>query len=286
VKKPDGEEIWEFWTDRALYDENGRFVEYQSVGRDITERKKAEEEIWKLNQELELRVLNRTAQLETSNEELEAFSYSVSHDLRAPLRAIHGFSEILLEDFADTLDNEGKGYLDRILVNSRKMENLIDDLLALSLLGRRDLNPKTIDITALVKVVIGELSENVSNRKIDFIVAECPSIEADESLVEMMLTNLISNAIKFTRDRKKTIVEFGCLKDQKKSTYYLKDNGIGFNMANAKNLFTPFQRLHPDRNFEGTGIGLAIVQRIIQRHGGQVWAEAKVDKGATFFFTI
>jgi two-component system sensor kinase len=224
--------------------------------------------------------------LESVNRELEGFSYSVSHDLRAPLRAISGFAEAVMEDYAPKLDDEGKRYLGLIQDNAHKMGQLIDDLLAFSRLGRQELTVAEIDIEALSSEVFEELQAQFPKRDIEFTVQSVPHAYADRTLMRQVLTNLLSNAVKFTRPREKACIEFGYLPKPDGGAYYIKDNGVGFDMQYVGKLFGVFQRLHSDKEFEGTGVGLALVHRIVTRHGGRTWAEGKVDEGATFYFTL
>lgn len=222
--------------------------------------------------------------LESVNKELEAFSYSVSHDLRAPLRAVSGFADAVQEDYASMLDEEGKRYLNLIGENAHKMTQLIDDLLAFSRLGRREMIETKVDLQSLAREIFDDLYAQTSERNIKFKITNVPIAYGDRSMIRQVLANLISNAIKFTRPKKKALIEFGY--SEKTNAYYVKDNGVGFNMAYADKLFGVFQRLHSETEFEGTGVGLALVHRIITRHGGKIWAESKVNKGATFFFTL
>jgi light-regulated signal transduction histidine kinase (bacteriophytochrome) len=244
-------------------------------GQDITERKAAEDEL-----------KQRTIDLEASNKELEAFSYSVSHDLRAPLRSITGFSNVLLEDYVDELDNEGKSYLKKISDSGELMGHLMDDLLKLSRVTRGDLTMEKFDVSTMAQKIINDLAKDEPKRNVKVTIAPNMSAIGDKNLLGLVLQNLLGNAWKYTSKTAEPRIEIGIVEQTGKQAYFVRDNGVGFDMTYANKLFQPFQRLHKATEFAGTGIGLATVQRIIRRHGGEVWAEAKVGEGATFYFTL
>jgi len=250
-------------------------------------RKRAEAEVRRLNEQLELRVRQRTAELEATNQELEAFTYSVSHDLRAPLRQVDGFVRLLVEQFHDRLDAGAAHYLQRIQQGAQQMGRLVDDLLNLARLGRQDLHPRLTALNEVVEHVLGDLSLDLAEREIDWrIDRHLPSVECDPGLVRVVLTNLLSNAVKYTRPRKRAVIEVGHALEQGEAVLFVRDNGVGFDMRYADKLFGVFQRLHRADEFEGTGVGLATVQRIVHKHRGRIWAEAELDRGATFYFTL
>jgi signal transduction histidine kinase len=245
-----------------------------------------DEDLRKAQIELERRVEDRTAQLATSNKELEAFSYSVSHDLRAPLRSIDGFSLALMEDCADKLDQQGQHHLQRIRAATQRMGLLIDDLLNLSRVTRAEIRKEKIDLSNIARKVVAGLCESQPGRHIDFQIEDHLEAHADPGLSQVVLENLLNNACKFTSKRTSARIEFGRTKENGSSAYFVRDNGAGFDPAYGSRMFGAFQRLHGTNEFPGTGIGLATVQRIISRHGGKIWAEGAVEKGATFYFTL
>jgi len=265
--------------------QEGKPYQYIAIRSDITGRKKAENEIKKLNEELEQKVIDRTAQLESVNKELEAFSYSVSHDLRSPLRIIDGYADMLGMDYKSKLDNEGNQHISVIKENAQRMGQLIDDLLNLSHTGRKELVVHTTNMNQLVQPVADEqllLSGNRAEIKIEKLEpAEC-----DSSLLRQVWSNLIGNAIKYSATKEQPVVRISSLKKRTEIIYSIADNGVGFDMRYAGKLFGVFQRLHKITEFEGTGVGLALVKRIISKHGGKVWVEAEPGKGATFFFSL
>jgi light-regulated signal transduction histidine kinase (bacteriophytochrome) len=270
-------------TQVAIAIENARL--YTALQKELAERKRAEAEVRELNIGLESRVHQRTAELEAVNNELSSFTYTVSHDLRAPLRGIHGLAHIIIEEFEKELPAEAITHIERIQTNARQMGRLIDELLAFTHLGRQPLRKTDLDMTALTHAAIGELMKN-ETRKIDFYIQHLPDAYGDIILIHQALTNMLSNAIKFTRKKENAQVEIGCLQQNGELVYFIRDNGAGFDMTYAGKLFGVFERLHRQDEFDGIGVGLAIVQRIFEKHGGRVWAEGKVNEGATFFFTL
>jgi PAS domain S-box-containing protein len=284
--RKDGSTIWTEIVTNYYINAETRHVEIRGVTRDISERRAVQEQIQRMNVELERRVQERTTQLQAANQELEAFAYSVSHDLRAPLRAIDGFSRALQEDYIEALDAQGQHYFRRIREAVSHMGNLIDDLLNLSRISRSELNPAPLDLSALAQSVAGALLARQQQREIELEVAPGMQAIADENLMKIVLENLISNAIKFSAGATPPRIQVGADRQDGKTVFYVKDNGVGFDMAYADKLFVPFQRLHSAAEFPGTGIGLVTVKRIITRHGGRVWTEAAPDTGAAFYFTL
>lgn len=255
------------------------------VAADLTDQKKAQDQIRKFNEELEKRVAVRTEQLERANADLEAFNYGVAHDLRSPLRHIHGFADILLNDSESHLSAEGVRHLSLIIRETSRMDALTQALLGLSRVGRKSLNLQQTDLNALLREVMDCISPDVRDQTIDWRVTPLPVMTCDPELMKIVFTNLLGNALKFTRSRTPAVIEVGAHVDRE-IVFQVRDNGVGFDMRYAEKLFGIFQRFHPADQFEGTGVGLATVRRIVQKHGGRIWAEAEPEKGATFYFTL
>lgn len=286
VIRPDGAVRWVHGTGQLVRDADGRPCWMIGVCMDVTDRKESEKQVRTLNAQLEHRVAERTAELAAALTELEAFSYSVSHDLRAPLRSIDGFSLALLEDCAGQINEQGQDYLRRIRCASQRMAQLIDVLLHLSRVTRSEMRRTAVDLSSLVRDTVAELQRNNPDRRVDVLVQDGIIVHGDEQLLRLAVENLLDNAWKFTRRRAAARVEFGAEEQVGRPVYFVRDNGAGFDMAYADKLFVAFERLHGAGEFEGVGVGLATVHRIIGRHGGQIWAQAAVDQGATFYFTL
>lgn len=286
--KPEVFETWvesmKMWFLISVYSPQKEY--FVAVFDVITARKQAEEVLQELNEKLEARVILRTEQLEIANKELEAFSYSVSHDLRAPLRAVHSYTNILMEEYEDKLDEEGKRLCRIISSGAIQMGGLIDDLLSFSRIGRSTLNPAVLEMTSIVKSGLDEASDECRKNKTTFTLGNLHKVKGDPGLIKLVWNNLISNAIKYSSKANNPEIKIGSVQENGSITYYIRDNGVGFDMQYEHKLFGVFQRLHSEREFEGNGVGLAIVQRIIHKHNGKVWAEGEIGKGATFYFSL
>ena len=285
-RKKDGTLFEEEASISPVRDSAGKIISYVAVKRDVTEGMRAQEEIRQLNEELEQRVADRTAQLQAANKELEAFSYSVSHDLRAPLRHINGFSQALLEDYADQLDTDGKSYLQQVRNASQEMAQLIDDVLQLARVTRSEMHREEVSLSDLARAVVADLQKTNNRRTVTVNIEDGLYTRGDKHLLRIVLMNLLGNAWKFTSKEESAKITFGCERSNGEVAYFVRDNGAGFDMSYVNKLFGAFQRLHTAGEFEGTGIGLATVQRIVTRHGGRVWAEGKLNEGATFYFAL
>jgi light-regulated signal transduction histidine kinase (bacteriophytochrome) len=271
----------------TLNDEQIRYAQQVAAQLSVALRQATlYEQVQEYAEDLERKVEDRTLKLQEKADEMEAFTYSVSHDLRAPLRAINGFADLLMEAYTDELSEHARHYLNRIHSNSLRMGQLIDDLLMLSRVGRKELVKQPVNIAALVRKVVAELEADGQLEKAEIVIADLPACEADSTLLKQVYFNLITNAIKYSREQDTPTVTIGYSTHNNQTTYFVQDNGIGFDMQYADKLFGVFQRLHSGQTYEGTGIGLATVRRIINRHGGQVWANAAVNQGATFYFTL
>ncbi len=282
----DGRHIMIETSGLPICDIDGKVVGWRGITSDITEREEAEEELRKYRDHLEELVKQRTMQLENANKEMEAFAYSVSHDLRAPLRAIDGFSLALLEDYEDKLDDEGKGYLSRVRAGSQRMGQLIDDILNLSRLTRSDMHYESVDLSAIAHTITRELQSGDPERHVEVRINPNLIVRGDLPLLQIVMENLISNAWKFTAGQERAQITFGTEIIGEETAFFVRDNGAGFDMAYVDKIFGAFQRLHSIKEFPGSGIGLATVQRAIHRHGGRIWAKGAVDQGATFYFTL
>jgi PAS domain S-box-containing protein len=285
-RRKDGSLYHDEHTITPVRSRDGQITHFVAIMQDVTERKGAEEEIRKLNTELEQRVAQRTAELESANKELEAFCYSVSHDLRAPARAIRGITQILLEEHSRDIPEALQGYLHRVHEAGLRMGQLIEDLLGLSSVSRQELRLSTVNLTSVAQQILDELKQSAPQRQVDCELAPGLVAEGDPNLIRIALDNLLRNAWKFTQKRRVACIHVGVAHQNDEAIYFVRDNGAGFDMTYVDKLFIPFQRLHSAKDFDGTGIGLAIVQRVILRHGGRIWAEGREEEGATFHFTL
>jgi len=283
---PDGSETWVSTSKMPLRDEDGSIVGTFGISHDITERKRAEEQIRSLNAGLERRVRERTAALEAANREIEAFSYSVSHDLRAPLRAIDGFSKALRDDYGAALPPEARHYIDMVRSGTKAMDSLVNGLLALSRLGRQALLRQDVAPADLVRGLVEELAPERRPGQVEFVIGDLPTCRADPTLLRQVFANLLENALKFTSKAERARIEVGSAEREGETAYFVRDNGVGFDMRYSGKLFGAFERLHSAHEYEGAGIGLALSYRIVTHHGGRIWVEAEPGRGATFFFTI
>ena len=286
ILRPDGEIRWIAHACQPVFGRDGKFMGRRVSNRDITDRKEAEAAVHRLNAELEQRVAQRTVQLEAANQDLEEFSYSISHDLRTPLRAISGFAQILADERAASLDDEGRRLLDVIRTNTVRMGRLIDELLEFLRLGRHPMEFGPVDMVQLVQEVFAGLQASVPDRRLQLELKNPPPLWGDRIMMRRLLTNLLANAIRFTQPRPQAVIEVGGSSGGCESQYYVKDNGVGFDMKYADKLFRVFEHVQPAGQFEGSGTGLAMVKRIVVRHGGRVWAEGQVDVGATIHFAL
>jgi PAS domain S-box-containing protein len=284
--RKDGSRFWSQEIITALRGEGGQLRGFTKVAHDMTQAKQAEDEIQRLNSQLESRVIERTAQLEAVNRELEAFSYSVSHDLRAPLRHIVGYVEVLRTAAGHTLDETSREHLETIAKSAAHMGEMIDALLEFSRMDHAEMRCKRVSLAALVKDVRRELRSETKGRQIDWRIGDLPEVGGDPVMLRQAVANLLSNAIKYTRTRLKAKIEIGAKNGERETIFFVRDNGVGFDMNYADKLFGVFQRLHRSGEFEGTGVGLAIVRRVIHQHGGRTWAEGKTDAGATLYFSL
>ena len=286
IRRRDGHVTPVLYNASVYRDEAGDVIGVFAAARDISERKRAEEKIRKLNEELDERVRRHTAELEATNKDLEAFTYSVSHDLRGPLRHIDGFSKLLFEEYSADLPEEARRHLSRIRDGTRRMGMMVDDLLNLTRVGRKELSMQLTGLSSLLEEALGDLQPETAGREIEWRIGKLPFVECDPGLVKQVFANLLSNALKFTRLRERAVIEVGETTQDGRPVIFVRDNGVGFSMKYVDKLFGIFQRLHRPEDFEGAGIGLATVQRIVRKHGGRVWAEGELNKGATFYFTL